>query len=131
MSVRLLSAVWVLAVLTVPAAAAEECPAAFDERVALLEHASSCEKSLALFQGCSYAASGDVGLSQIVVKKCEADFLTKLSKSQRQGYDRQQKRCARKYQDQSGTLYRSFEAFCSAILAKDYSRRFAKGSKPY
>jgi len=52
--------------------------------------------------------------------------LTKLSKAQRQTYDRQRQRCARKYQDQSGTMYRSFEAFCCAILAKDYSRRFAK-----
>jgi hypothetical protein len=126
---RLLSAICVLAPTTVPAAAAEECLAGFDERVALLEHASNCEKSLALFQGCSYAASGDVGLSQVVIKKCEGDFVKKLSKAQRQTYYRQQQRCARKYQDQSGTMYRSFEAFCSAILAKDYSRRFANGSK--
>jgi len=126
---RLLSAIWVLAATTVPAADAEDCPTGFDERVALLEHASNCEKSLALFQGCSYPASGDVGLSQIVIKKCEGDFLNKLSKARRQTYDRQRQRCVLKYQDQSGTMYRSFEAFCSAILAKDYSRRLAKGSK--
>ena len=115
---------------TAPAAAARDCPTLDgDKRLELLEHAPSCEKSLALFQACSYGASGDVALSAAVTRKCEGDFLTKLNKSQRQTYDRQQKHCARKYQNQSGTLYRSFEAFCSANLAKDYSRRFAKGPK--
>jgi hypothetical protein len=29
----------------------------------------------------------------------------------------------------SGTLFRSFKAFCSANFASDYARRFAKGPK--
>jgi hypothetical protein len=129
MSIRLLSAIAVLAAVAAPAVAAEECPSDLDERIGLLEQAPTCARSLALFERCSYGASGDVALSQPVIKKCEGDFLTKLSTSQRQAYDRQQKRCARKYQDQSGTMYRSFEAFCSANLAKDYARRLAKGPK--
>ena len=35
----------------------------------------------------------------------------------------------RKYQNQSGTMYRAFAAFCRADLAKNYSRRFAKVPK--
>jgi hypothetical protein len=128
---RLVCAVSLVAMATAPTAAAtRDCPTLDgDKRLELLDQAPTCEKSLALFQACSYGASGDVGLSEVVIRKCEGDFLTKLSKSQRQTYDRQQKMCARKYQNQSGTMYRSFEAFCSANLAKDYSRRFAKGPK--
>jgi hypothetical protein len=127
---RLLSAALLAPMATAPAAAAPDCPTLDGTQILeLLEQAPACEKSLALFQACSYGASGDVGLSEVVIRKCEGDFLTKLSTSQRQTYDRQQKRCARKYQNQSGTMYRSFEAFCSANLARDYSRRFAKGPK--
>jgi len=39
----------------------------------------------------------DLALNEIVIRKCEGDFLPKLSKSQRQAYDQQQKRCSRKY----------------------------------
>ena len=129
MSIRLLSAIALVAAVTAPVAAEEECPSGFEERIALLEHAPTCAKSRAEFARCSYVASGDVGLSEVVIKKCEGDFLTKLSKSQRQAYDRQQQHCDRKYANQSGTMYRAFAAFCRADLAKDYSRRFAKGPK--
>jgi hypothetical protein len=127
---RFICAVSLVAMVAAPAAATQECPTRDGAEILdLLEQAPTCEKSLALFQACSYGAGGDVGLSAVVIRKCEGGFLTKLGKSQRQAYDRQQKRCVRKYQDQSGTMYRSFEAFCSAKLAKDYSQRFAKGSK--
>jgi hypothetical protein len=127
---RWVSAVSLLALATAPAAAAPECPTREGDKILeLLDQAPTCGRSLALFQACSYGAGGDVGLSEVVIRKCEGDFLTRLGKSQRQAYDRQQKRCARKYQNQSGSMYRSFEAFCSANVAKDYSRRFAKGPK--
>jgi hypothetical protein len=129
LSIRLLSAIALVAAVTTPVVAEEECPSGFDERIALLEHAPTCAKSRADFARCSYVASGDVGLSDVVIKKCEGDFLTKLSRPQRQAYDRQQNQCDRKYQNQSGTMYRAFAAFCRADLAKNYSRRFAKGPK--
>jgi hypothetical protein len=129
MSIRLFSAIALAAAVTAPVAAEEECPSGFDERIALLEHAPTCAKSRKEFERCSYVATGDVGLSEVVIKKCEGDFLTKLGKSQRQAYDRQQKQCDRKYANQSGTMYRAFAAFCRADVARDYSRRFTKGPK--
>jgi hypothetical protein len=126
MSIRLVFAAFILA--AVLPAAAEECPSGYDERMALLEGAPTCEKSLALFESCSYTANGDVGLGEVVTRKCESEFLSKLGKSQRQAYARGQRHCASKYKNQSGTMYRSFEAFCSAILAKNYAKRFAKGA---
>jgi hypothetical protein len=58
--------------------------------------------------------------------RCEAWFLTKLSKAQRQSYDRAIKRCDGKYKNESGTKYRSFSAFCRATLARDTAAKFAK-----
>jgi hypothetical protein len=111
-------------------AAALNCPTHEGDKVLdLLDQAPTCEKSLALFEACGFGSSADVALGEVVIRKCEGDFLAKLSKSQRQAYDREQMRCSRKYRNESGTMYRSFEAFCRANLAKDYVTRIHKGSK--
>ncbi len=113
------------------AAAAEECPTLDGAgRLELLEHAPTCDRSLKLFKLCSYVASGDVGLSEVVIKKCEGDFLNKLSASQRRTYERGQQHCLHKYDKEEGTMYVSFSAFCAAELAKSYAHRFSKGVKP-
>jgi hypothetical protein len=129
---RILAPISLVAATTLTAAAAtRDCPTLDGDKILeLLDQAPTCERSLALFEVCSYGASGDVRLSAVVIRKCEADFLTRLSKPQRQAYDHRRQQCERKYQNQSGTMYRSFEAFCSAKLARDYAQRFAKGPKP-
>ena len=103
-----------------------------DAREKLVQDAPSCDKALDLFRACSLGASGDVALGAIVVEKCEAGFLNRLTKDQRRTYDREQKGCQNKYRRESGTMYRSFEAFCGAGLARNYARRYAspKGAAP-
>ena len=105
----------------------EECPT-FDHKEIeeLLGKAPSCQRALALFEICQFGASGDVSLGAIVTHKCEGDFLTKLSSRQRRAYQREQERCLRKYSEQDGTMYRSFEASCGAGVARNYSARFLK-----
>ena len=100
----------------------------YDGIIGLLEQAPSCLRAIAIFEACEFGASGDVGLGAAVTKKCEADFMGKLSAAQKRAYDQAQKRCARKYRNKSGTMYRSFEAFCGAYVARDYSARFLKAS---
>ena len=110
-------------------ASAEDCPTSgYEEIEKLLADAPSCDKSMKLFEACEYSASGDVGLGEIVIKKCEGDFLGKLSKSERASYDRKIKACWHKYAKEGGTMYRSFEAFCAAGVAQTYARR-AKAKK--
>ena len=107
----------------------KECPIgdlSLEAREEVLRSAPSCDKSLELFGLCSFGASGDVSLGAIVTEKCEADFLAKLSKRQRRAYHREQKRCAGKYRHESGSMYRSFEAYCGAEVARTYARRFGK-----
>ena len=125
------SAVFFLLSMSATALAAPvECPTAVREDVlGLLDHASTCERSLRVFEACASGAGGDVGLGEVVVKRCERDFLSKLSSVQRLIYQRKLELCARKFQKEPDTMYRSFEAFCSAKVAKMYSLRFALGRK--
>ena len=118
-------------VLSAAVAAAAECPTLDGaKRLELLDRAPTCDKSMALFEVCSYGASGDVGLSAVVIKKCEGGFLAKLSAAQRRQYDRERQHCARKYQNETGTMYVSFAAFCAAELAQTYVHRYSSGVKP-
>jgi hypothetical protein len=95
----------------------EQCPAKtsqMDDVIAVLDQAPSCDRAMKLFEACEYGASGDVQFGAIVEKKCEADFLSRLKAPQKQAYQREMGACDRKYENESGTMYRSFTAFCRA-----------------
>ncbi len=79
-----------------------------------------------MMEACAYTASGDVALGTAVNEKCEATFAGKLSKAQRTTYDRGIKQCDDKYKNESGTMYRSFSAFCRAELAVKTAAKFGK-----
>jgi hypothetical protein len=105
----------------------EECPTLDQQEIEdLLRKAPSCQRAGALFESCQLGTSGDVSLGAIVTEKCEGDFLGKLNVTQKRAYDREQKRCQRKYAHEKGTMYRSFEAFCGADVARHYSAKFLK-----
>jgi hypothetical protein len=131
---RIFFAAFALAVSAVAVAAEdkskEECPAfGLDAIESAIRQAQSCRRAIALFEICEFGASGDVGLGAAATEKCEGDFLSKLSAAQKRAYGRAQKFCARKYHNEDGTMYRSFEAFCGAYAARDYSARFLKGRR--
>jgi hypothetical protein len=100
-----------------------------DGIVDLIRQAPSCARAVALLEICQFGSSGDVGLGAAVTAKCEGDFLPKLSAAQKADYERRQKQCAHKYQNEAGTMYRSFEAFCAAYAARDYSAKFLKARR--
>jgi hypothetical protein len=124
-TVLTLSAVFLLVV----SAKAQDCPAegsGWEGREDAVRKAPSCNEALKVAESCAYGATGDTGLTNIVIEKCQAGFLTKLSQGQRRIYDRAIKRCDDKYKNESGTMYRSFSAFCRATLARDTAAKFAK-----
>jgi len=112
--------------LLVVSAKAQDCPAegsGWEGR----EDAPSCNEALKVAEACAYGATGDTGLTNIVIEKCEADFLAKLSKAQRKTYHAEVKRCDAKARGgREGTMYISAAAFCRAIVAQRTARRFAK-----
>ncbi len=114
--------------LVVPAAA-RECPTqdlGWEAREDAVRKAATCKEALAVAESCVFGASGDTGLTEIVMEKCAADFSGKMSKAQRQAYDAGIKRCDDKYRRKDGTIYRSMDAFCRATLARDTATKFAK-----
>ena len=129
---RVILAAIMLAISTAVSAAKdkpkqEECPTLDHQEIEdLLHKAPSCQRAGALFESCQFGTSGDVSLGAIVTGKCEGDFLGKLNAAQRRAYHREQKRCQRKYAHEDGTMYRSFEAFCGADVARNYSAKFLK-----
>lgn len=136
--IRLALAAMILATAAVagprPKASAgnEECPVehTIDDIVAAVEKAASCDGAMEIFQACAYTASGDVPIGEAVVKKCEGDFSAKLSAAQRKAYQSETERCWQKYRRASGTMYRSFEAFCIAGVAQRYAWRFLETKAP-
>ena len=114
-----------------PASAQKECPIqefSLEAREEAIRKAPTCKEALEVMDACAYVASGDTALGAAVVEKCEAGFLSELSKKQRRDYDREIKRCNTKYLRESGTMYRSFEAFCRAQLAVRTEAKFNKPS---
>jgi hypothetical protein len=111
-------------------ALAVDCPVlGFEDVEKLLTAAPSCDRAMALFEACSFGSSGDVGLGQVVTKKCEVAFLDRLSKSARRAYDRKVEACWDKYAKESGTMYRSMSAFCAATVAQAYAARARKAKR--
>src|SRR5215207_8819091 len=106
---------------------AKDCPVqefGLEAREDAIRKAATCRQALEIMQACAYGASGDTGLSSAVRERCEPEFLPKLSKAQKRAYDREQKRCDDKYARQSGTMYRSFTAFCQAKSAMAHAAKF-------
>lgn len=104
----------------------KECPRPFSDReqiTADLAAARSCTAAVDLFAACQGGASGDIEYGDIVVKRCERDFLGGLTPAKLRTYRDAHKQCGRKYAKQSGTMYRSFEAFCHAEVAQTFARR--------
>ncbi len=99
-----------------------------DEIVNAIKASPGCTPAMKVFQSCAYTASGDIQLGAAVEKKCEADFLDRLGRSEKQAYQRKMRACDHKYDNESGTMYRSFTAFCRAEVAQRYSRQARKAS---
>ena len=128
-----LAALAVLSALGAARAATEKCPAPSTEGdviIAALQAAPSCDRAMKIFRACEYGASPDVQFGAIVEQKCEADFLPRLGASQKNAYASQLSRCDAKYANESGTMYRSFTAFCRAEVSQRYSQKALKAASP-
>ena len=99
-----------------------------DETIDAIKASPGCEGAMKTFKDCAYTASGDVQLGAAVEKKCERDFLGHLGRPEKQAYQRKMRVCDRKYQNESGTMYLSFTAFCRAEVAQRYARQARKAA---
>ena len=116
-----------LGVLLAVAPARAECPVnGADATADAIDAAATCAAAAAVYGACTWGSSMDVRFGQPVVEKCEAEFVRRLSKTNRHAYDRAQAQCTRKYAHKEGTLYLSLAMSCAVNVAKDYAKRFGK-----
>ena len=121
--------IWLMASAAAPALAMD-CPVSdYDQVEKRMTDADSCDASMQLLMACQLGSSGDVGLSQIVIKKCEADFLPSLNAKARRGYERKVGACGDEFANESGTMYQSIRAICAAEVAHSYAGRISKAKK--
>jgi hypothetical protein len=92
-----------------------------DETIDAINAETGCDRAM-------NGSSGDIHLGAAVEKKCERDFLGRLKEPQRRRYQSKMRLCDRKYQNEEGTMYRSFTAFCRADLAQRFSRQAGKAA---
>ena len=119
----------VVLTLAICPALAEDCPAKstqMDDVIEAIKASAGCDAAMKVFEACAYGASGDVQFGTAVEKKCEADFLSRLTASQKQAYQRKMRVCDRKYRNRSGTMYLSSTAFCRAEVAQKFARKQRK-----
>ena len=115
-----------------PSLQAKDCPVhdfGLDARAEAIRKAPTCKQAMEIMNACAYGAGGDTGLGSAVRERCEPEFVPKLSKEQKRAYAREQKHCDRKYARQSGTMYRSFTAFCQAQSAVAHAAKFGATAK--
>ncbi len=118
--------IWLMASVAAPALAMD-CPVSgYDQVGERVTEAPSCDAAMQLLMACQLGSSADVAVSLIVIKKCEGDFLSSLSKSARRGYERKVGACGKNFANEGGTLFQSIRAICAAQLAHDYALRAAK-----
>jgi hypothetical protein len=101
-----------------------------DDVIAALNEAPNCDRAMKVFEACEYGTSGDIRFGAVVEKKCERDFLPRLTEPQKHPYQREMRACDRKYRNEEGTIYRSFTAFCRAEVAQRYRQKARKLATP-
>jgi hypothetical protein len=123
---RTITSAIVAALIAIAPAWAAECTTERDVLDDAVRGSASCAAAYRLFEDCELGASGDVPIGAIVQEKCEGDFLKRLDGAKKAAYHRKLSVCDHKYAKEDGSMYRSFEAFCRAGAARDYSKRYSK-----
>ncbi|MGV1825415.1 lysozyme inhibitor LprI family protein [Agrobacterium vitis] len=92
-----------------------------DDLLAAIAKTKSCKAAAALYNGCTWGSSADTAFAAAAVQKCEADFVSKLNKSEMTNYADRMQLCAYQYSMTSGTLYMSMAASCQVGIAEQFS----------
>jgi len=108
-----------------------ECPVdAFDGEKILkaVEDAQTCKEASSVAQNCAYGSSFDVATTSIAILKCEQDFEV-YTAPLGGAYNTLISECGAKYENEQGTMYRSFAAFCALSVAEFFSETYPKSEE--
>lgn len=110
---------------------AQVCPIAPFDLAAVkqvIRRTHGCEAAMRIFNRCGVGTSADLHTGDLATRKCEAAFAGRLSQAQKRSYSRARHICTTKYANESGTMYRSFEAYCFAKAAHRMARQATRGA---
>jgi hypothetical protein len=94
-----------------------------------LRAAPNCEAAHKRHDACSWGSSGDVALSGVVIEKCEAVFLGRLTPAQKRNYEARQQRCSDKYAREDGSMAVAEAALCAEAVAVSFARNAAAAGR--
>lgn len=118
MSTRIVLAVVGMMVAGLPTPAFAECSSETlqqDDIIKAIQKAPTCKASFDVMNACRYNAGGDVLLAEVVIEKCEATLLRRLSALQKRSYQREREACVHKYANKSGTCTRRFRSLAGLL----------------
>jgi uncharacterized protein YecT (DUF1311 family) len=106
--------------------AEEKCPKGdapiFEEDLAATADCAAAHK---LHDACAWGSSGDARLAGVVIDKCEATFLSRLTPAQKRNYDARVQHCSDKYAREEGTIAISEAAMCQEEVAVAFAKNAA------
>ena len=119
---------------TFSAKAQDECPPdgdqAADATAKFLQAAPDCKTAAERMRKCRWGSNADSEFAPIVMQKCEATFVPKLSAAGKKHYAEEERLCSWEYSRQEGSLFISEAVVCQTDLAEKYSANPALAEAP-
>lgn len=95
-----------------------------------LQADKTCSAAADRFSQCRWGSSADTGFAPIVISKCEATFLKKLSPAGMARYGDEMQLCAYEYARQEGTMSMSEAASCQVEVAVEFAANPSIANRP-
>ena len=108
------------------------CPhpeSARDNIALTLKSAATCKMAYDLMNACRSNSGGDTELAEIVINRCEGDFMPGLTAAAKRTYQQERQDCRSRYAKSRGTMYVSFGATCEAGVAARYASEATRRSR--
>jgi hypothetical protein len=95
-----------------------------------IEAAPGCIEAHKLHDACAWGSSGDANMTEIVIGKCEAGFLDRMTAAQKRRYESRGQACGERYPitPLGGSIQIYLSSMCQEDLAVTYFKA-AKGGR--
>ncbi|MBS1814450.1 MAG: hypothetical protein JSS87_06210 [Acidobacteria bacterium] len=124
----------ILAVMTMPLLGQDAClppgEKSFHAYIAAVTAAHTCKEAQHVFHQCVWGSSADLEPGAIVVKKCEASFIRRLTPRAKERYKLEMRLCAEEYASQEGTMSLSEGAICRVDVAASFASHLSRYDQP-
>ncbi len=117
------SLVFLMVVVSTCSAFASECPVQgfdADKIQTAIESANSCYSASDIAQSCAFGSAIDVQFAGAAVTICEKEIKS-ITSAEKAVLDGLKSKCESKYENESGTMYRSAAAYCILNVSEGFA----------